>query len=506
MSRRYICLVVVALCVGSMSCFAAIPEALRGTWVIDEVGTRQNVKGNPDAELAVEGVLPMMLKRSLSMVFSKDSMVSVMGTRRSGTKLELVSSEGKTHVLKGADGENTPEFTVTMKAGGKITMSAGRDEAMKYLLWKKDAAADTKVAKAREAALSQAPVTTDEYTVKFGKLKILSLSDKAVHGINALPSKEGLSVAFTKTCTQDDFEKLATCSWITSLNVWHGNKNITSLAPLAKMTKLRELTLSHIEASKKAPFDLAPLSGLKKLESLDLSGVKVKSTEPLAGLTELKSIKLSMSAVASIEFLKTTPKVEALNLYGTSHTFSDYKPLLSLSRLKTLNIYMNPQASEEQLKVLLKLSTLEEISMSNNKMVTSLSFLKNAKGLRTINAAWCSKLTDISDLADKVEMRELHLRDSGITDFSALKKMTKLGSLNVSGSAFSDLSVIRDCTMLRMLDISKTKVTDITGLAALKNLSNVSVPETMSQAQIDAVKKALPKLRIHQKKKEKRKK
>ena len=43
--------------------------------------------------------------------------------------------------------------------------------------------------------------------------------------------------------------------------------------------------------------------------------------------------------------------------------------------------YMNPQASDEQLKVLVNLTTLEEIRMSNNKMVTSLSFLKNAQPL-----------------------------------------------------------------------------------------------------------------------------
>ena len=48
-----------------------------------------------------------------------------------------------------------------------------------------------------------------------------------------------------------------------------------------------------------------------------------------------------MAAVDSLEFLRSTPDVQKLNLYGAAHTFKSYEPVSKLLKLRELNVYMN---------------------------------------------------------------------------------------------------------------------------------------------------------------------
>ena len=316
----------------------------------------------------------------------------------------------------------------------------------------------------------------------------------SVLAINASPAAERSKVTVEKACSQKDFDRLVQIKGIKELTI-NDNKQIESLQPLRSLNGITVVKLTRLDAL----IDLAPVAALKDLETLDCMATKVTNIDALGGLAHLKTVKLFMSAVDSLEFLRTTPLVEDLNLYGFAHTFKDYAPLLALPGLKRLNIYMNKTATDELLKPLAQLATLEEISMSNSREVTTLHFLQGSSGLTRVKAAWSRKLVDISALADKSALQELDIRDSAVTDFSALQKKPNLKSLNLSGTAFADLGLLASSVDLSSLELHGSQVADITPLAAFKALRRLSIAKTIPADQVEALKQALPDLRIREK-------
>ena len=328
-------------------------------------------------------------------------------------------------------------------------------------------------------------VAKAEYSLKSGRLTINRLSDTSIAEINTVvetslgesppPDAETpMRVQISKECSQENFDKIAAFPWIQDLTVLYGNEKINALTPLENLKQLTKLELSSIKSSKAAPLDLAPLAGLNQLEELNCRATRVKNTQALKGLVKLKKVSFFMSHIDSIEFVKNTPDLAEIDLYGFGHTFKNYEPLLSLKKLKKLNIYMNKQATDALLAPLTALTSLEEISMANSRQITTLGFLKNCREIKTIRANWSKKLTDISVLADKENLVSLELRDCAVTDFSALKGKKSLQELDVSGTAFADLSLLQDSTSLRRLRLAKD----------------------FPQEQIEELKKAMPGLRV----------
>jgi Leucine-rich repeat (LRR) protein len=119
--------------------------------------------------------------------------------------------------------------------------------------------------------------------------------------------------------------------------------------------------------------------------------------------------------------------------------------------------------------------------------------------MSSIKAAWCRKLVNISALADKADLEYLDIRDCAVEEFSGLRGKAKLKHLNLSGTVFADLSIIGASKALNSLNIDKTKVVDITPLQKFTQLKRVTVPTSVPSEQIDALKKALPNVRLTQK-------
>jgi Leucine-rich repeat (LRR) protein len=351
----------------------------------------------------------------------------------------------------------------------------------------------------RAASQTSAPAAADApakaFEMKWGHLQIHALPPDAVSAINALPATQRAQVAIRKSCTQADFDRIQGIEDIESLAISH-NPLIHSLAPLASLTGLRKLTLYRMKAAGDAPLDLTPLAALVNLEELDCSGTEVTNTKALTGLARLKRIKFYMSAVASLDFLSGTPLVEELDLYGDKHTFKDYQPLLALQALKRLNIYMNTTATDALLAPLVALETLEEISMSNCKAVTTLDFLKHARGLIEVKASQCNMLADISALSDKALLRDVAIDDAIVTDFASLQNKPKLLSLDVSGTAFADLTLLSACTKLQSLELQGTPLRDFAPLGALKALRRLTISKNVPESKDAALLQALPELHI----------
>lgn len=319
-----------------------------------------------------------------------------------------------------------------------------------------------------------------DFEISWGRFNIHKATPAALKELKSTPKDKQAStvVLVCNECTDDDLKKICTVPWIRTLEIQYGNENISDISPLANLKELKSLSLKSLKKSKEKPIDLKPLKDLENLEKIDFYATRVKNTDGLAKCTKLKDISFYMSAVDSIDFLKNTPDVEKLDLYGFKHTFKDYKPVAGLKKLKELNVYMNEQATDENLAVLSALTALEKYSTSNNKDFTSFDFLKNCKNMKRIDAAWCSKLKDISALAGMENLKNLDVRDSIIDSIDVLKGKKKLDQLNISGTKVTDLSPIKDCTLMRMLYFGKTGIKNLSPLKNMKNLSFVEFNDT----------------------------
>ena len=137
--------------------------------------------------------------------------------------------------------------------------------------------------------------------------------------------------------------------------------------------KFQEFAKRHEEAKAAAiaemekeaqvpPVDIAAIDGLKDLEKIEFYNKRVINIDALAGLPKLKELSIHMSDFPTLDFLESTTAIEKLNLFGSDHTFKDYKPLLHLKNLRELDLTANDQATDANLKDLAALTTLEKFT------------------------------------------------------------------------------------------------------------------------------------------------
>jgi Leucine-rich repeat (LRR) protein len=188
------------------------------------------------------------------------------------------------------------------------------------------------------------------------------------------------------------------------------------------------------------PVDIAAIDGLKDLEKIEFYNKRVINIGSLAGLPKLKDLSIYMSNFPTLDFLESTTAIERLNLFGSDHTFKDYKPLLHLKNLRELDLTANPQATDANLRELAALTTLEKFSMGLCTEVTSLDFLRNCKGLREIHVGACHALRDVDVLAGFTDLEVLDLSSTPLSDIGFLKNAKKLRELDLSDAQVTDLS------------------------------------------------------------------
>ena len=390
------------------------------------------------------------------------------------------------------------------------------------------------------SGISAEPWDGPDHEDDFGRFMIHRVTDESIKAWSKEKESGGGWLTIGNGCSQEEFNKCNQPEGVLELEIDHGNVRISDFSPVAGLSKLKRFNANSLEASQNNPIDLSPLADLGDLEEVDFYATRVANTDALAGKEKLRRVSLYMSAVDSIDFLTTTPGVLELSLYGFEHTFKDYSPLLKLPVLRNLDIYMNKQATDELLAPLAELTTLEEISMSNCDQVTSFGFLKGCKDIKVINANWCTKLADISDLAELKQLQRVEIADLPIDDLSAFTGNSNLDELDISGTKITDLAGLSGCTNLKSLDVSETevadisilgecaglqklvlkatavsdlsplsacsglswldirgsKVSDLTPLLELKSMRSLVVDEKFPTAQVDAIKEAIPTLEV----------
>lgn len=246
-----------------------------------------------------------------------------------------------------------------------------------------------------------------------------------------------------KTMKAADLSVLPKCVHLPYL--FAGFSKLETLEPVAKLERVRRLDLRNMPQIK----DLSPLTALKELEYLNISGTGVTDLSPLAELPALTEI-------------------EARDL-----KLSDAKDVPKLENLRSIDFLKTPIADVTPLA---KAPKLEKILVCTTKVGD------------------LSPLLPVANRITAVDVCATPFRD-----FKMLAKFPKLKALRLSGLPIEDLSMLAELKDMEELDISMTPIKSLKplqGMSKLKKLTILKLKTKLPQAEIDALKKAVPGVKI----------
>jgi Leucine-rich repeat (LRR) protein len=295
---------------------------------------------------------------------------------------------------------------------------------------------------------------------------------------------------------------------------------------------LDELFLDRCEVADDAWPDLASMKGLRRLR---LPGSKIQddSLAIIGQLTQLENLDLNdCNAITcvGVAHLRTLTKLRSLTLSGQSADDASLKSLLFMTNLVALNLRAS-KANDSAFEVLKNFTKLKELDLvgssvgsaawksisvpeqiaklklrgSGTSDQTILDHIANFTGLVVLDLGETTVGDDAMEAVAKASsLKDLNLLRSQVTDVGVAKLVElRLLRLNLDDTRITDQStdVLARMHSLEFLHLGKTQVTDkcIASLRTLKNLKDLILNNTtVSSESIDALKQALPGLRVKQ--------
>lgn len=220
-----------------------------------------------------------------------------------------------------------------------------------------------------------------------------------------------------------------------------GNKQILSLDPLTKITRIKFLNFS-----KTAVESLMPVRNLSHLEYLDGSKTLIDDLDPIRYLNKLKVLLLSGTRITDIE------------------------PVANFSLLQQLNI---SQTLVVNLDPVLSLKSLQEIDIAGTGVIhlNSIATLKNIDRLDFSD----TKITDLNPIRDLSEIVFLKFENTPVGSLTALSNLKNLSLLFIDQSAVADLSPLDGLPKLTKIYCDKTRVTRNEAVRFMESNPNVLV-------------------------------
>jgi Leucine-rich repeat (LRR) protein len=224
---------------------------------------------------------------------------------------------------------------------------------------------------------------------------------------------------------------------------------IDDLTPFRSFTMpIRGLILDQNDFS-----DVTPLSYLRSLEYLSMAETPVRSLAPLTGLPNLKALDIRETSITDLQILH---RLQGLRMFSAYKTLAlrDLTPLLAhQSTLEVLNISFLPAGTTapiwdnlpgfRALKVLIaqeaipdkatlqkiaKLSTLEELTIGRNPIITDLYFAQSLPNLLYLDVHSCA-VQDLTPLAKHPNLIKLIIARNPIASLAPLKTCPRLSDL-----------------------------------------------------------------------------
>ena len=108
------------------------------------------------------------------------------------------------------------------------------------------------------------------------------------------------------------------------------------------------------------------------------------------------------------------------------------------------------------------------------------------------------QLTSVKGLEKLTQLESLHLPHNKLTDVKGLENLTQLKELPLDDNQLTSVKSLEKLTQLEGLWLPRNQLTDVKGLKKLTRLTELDLIDNpaITKAQIDELKKALPKCRI----------
>ena len=268
---------------------------------------------------------------------------------------------------------------------------------------------------------------------------------------------------FTVPAKAKKYEDIALLTYLESLTA---EKAIAS--EIQYLVSLTELTDLKITKSTVSSENLAYIAKMPKLKSLTLSDCDLSSIANLSGATSLEYLDLNNNAIRDIKALGTIPTLQELNL--SHNALNNLSALSALTALEKLDISYNSLSTLNGLSGLPRLSQIiaDHNSISQIDQIDTLNTLTYL----SLNA---NKLTNISVVSKCTELTDLYISENQLTDIASLSKLNKLMYLDFSSNSVTTLpDWAKNCALVT-IDGSRNNIKSIAPLTGLKSLNIVNM-------------------------------
>ncbi len=279
------------------------------------------------------------------------------------------------------------------------------------------------------------------------------------------------------TITDELLSTLATLQSVRTLNLSDTTFGDAQISTLEKINpQLTSLDLRGCALSDKATAAIARFTGLRALRFSGKSGKTTIGDDGLKALAACKSLKvLALDdlwiGTTGLEALTGLTELEELYLAGTVIDDSSIKLLAKFPKLKKLRL-ARTQVSDDALPTLSAQTTLEDLDLSENSLISN-------TGLTHV-----AKLTRLK----KLNLWRVQISDEGIQQLAPLEQ---LEWLNLDNTKLSDagLPVLKNMKALNFLHLGSTQITaaGASALFHLKGLKDLKITRTALASSESAV-------------------
>ena len=351
---------------------------------------------------------------------------------------------------------------------------------------------DTNLAATLRSALGL-EVDADITSGDMARLTILTTSPERV-----LKDITGLEYAINLTWL---FCELGSQSFTASLSETESLSDLSPLQGLTSLTYLSIVSYYHLT-------DISPLADLANLTGLTLSWSNISDLTVLSGLSNLTHLYLNNNNISDVSALEDMTNLSELRLKG--NPILDTSPLypltqqdppvdidikvmesvivevpdtnLAFSLRDTLGLEVDADITSGDMARLTSLTTATFSTVTSD--LTGLEYAINLTQLFaqlgnqsfTVSLSETESLSDLSPLEGLTSLTLLSITSYyHLTDISPLADLVNLEYLKLSWNNISDLTVLSGLSNLTYLYLDNNNISDVSALEDLMNLSELSL-------------------------------
>ncbi len=281
---------------------------------------------------------------------------------------------------------------------------------------------------------------------------------------------------FTDLSELRDFHNLP--SLIVSQLPLNGSGTV-DIAPLAKLTNLRELNLGSVKLR-----TIEPLSELKNLRSLYLRGTFITDVSAASAFSALESIDLTDTRVTDLSPLSHLQELSELGVGGAQ--LPGLPALRNLKKLKTLRVI---EQGPIEFSPIAELTNLESVWIWGGRFPLNVLPIRNLTKLRylALSGLGFGPLTQVTNIEVVGTLRQLQTLTLGqlqIGDLTFVESLNDLTEINLGDIPITSVAPLRGLKKLKKISLTSTMVVDISPFMELPALTDLTVGRTPARTDV----------------------